>query len=327
MPPTTRGNKIRLKKMACASFIKKQCEESCELVASIGETSQASNDTSRILVKFFSGITWEYWFLGMILLCCTGLTAAAPLGHPGSENKKKLRDEYLKMADLLVKRASHVVAVRLSAFKKVSRGVCTMPLGGIALGLQKKQVFKKIDSLVVSKLSEAHDLLDGLLEYYKMLFMSNCLCAAFAESFECGQAMIATSSCFSRLFDGRDFSRAIYRSNVVQQQANFIKAAMELVAGMRSTWWRARFARRSVQTKIDLLLARFDHALPECSELDDHVASTCHRCCALHVFQMINQGCMKHRSWKDPADSYILEKIVGGCTVAGCAFAVALAMH
>ena len=296
--------------MIWASFIKNLYKKSCELVASIRETALAGNDTPLV-----SG----YFFMSLFLMCgfvfCGELFSAQSIelqdmNFLTTEQKKEFCERYLKTADLLFVHAHASCEEAIRLLKGESKRVGSFFLGGLFLGFFQRKMHKKIDDLAASQLPEAHNVLNGLVEYYKAFFVLNILKAASAERFKSGENILS-SLVFLQDFlveNSSDGDPCYFMD--VQRKVDFIKFSMELISHARSAWWRRYFSKIMFQKRIEKSLSKFDSLFLPCFDSEYHDSSKCSRCSLLQMFHMVNLAIMHHKTWKDPLDSYVLEKVL-----------------
>lgn len=280
------------------------------LAPSIGETMVRINDTSWLDKNFVTAGWGRRVCLWLICLWSMGAGWLQPQELPMADTKQEMRDGYVRTADLFAARALHNVDLKWKAFSDASHTSGALPVSGLSLVLGKNKDCAKIDGLVASKYSQAQDVLDVLREYYKALLAVNCVRAAFAESSERGQSMLAAVNVFGDLFDPDDNSCGMYDENILQQQADFIKLTRELVGCARLVAWHPFLFKKRLEPCIKSVFKRFDAVLPQCVTSDEHVVAMCHRCAATQVLHLVQEGILRHGTWGNTSDSHGLENAV-----------------
>lgn len=263
--------------------------EGHNLVASISQTPKAINDRKP------TGPNCVWFVLIFALSVFFVATTEVSGSFFGRLQDQDLLVTYLKTSQLMLRASEWRFEQAQELHPVVISKIGRIPLRGFALWRTLNTALQQVSALGQLKRYGGLEVLTALVEYYKILFVVNCLRDAHKISLDKGKQFHVVADQFLLLFVDEGEKKDFFEidQSMITQQTQFVKACMRIVvaAEARSSFKKQR--NRDFKQFFGSLQA----VLPPCGESLHHIATECSRCCGLRIFEMVKMGCVEKNMW------------------------------
>ena len=259
------------------------------LVASISQTPKAINDRKPTERNCLLGVL--FFVVSVFFVTATKVSGS----FFGRLQDQDLLVTYLKTSQLMLRASEWRIEEALLRHPVVLSRLGKIPLRGVALWWSLSRALQQVSALGQLKRYGGLEVLAVLVEYYKLLFVVNCLRDAHKISFDKGKQFHIVADQFLLLFVDEGAPKDFFEVDqaTVMQQVRFVKTCMRIVAAVET---RSSFKKqRSKDLKQSF--GSVQSALPPCCRSLHHIATECSRCCGVRIFEMVKTGCVEKNMW------------------------------